>query len=590
VSIEIPAGPQGGAAAKTRAESGRRHAQGNSYIPTCPGANSPCNASVSVDGTVALNHVAVGATYTLTTNVGSHLFAMTYYDKTNTALSTGSTTASIISGTNNVSILLGGIPKTLTFTTLPAVTIGTAIANAPVVVGVADADGSAITGSAPFSTPITVSISSPGYNGPGGTQLLLSVNAGAGGASQLVTKPTDALTLNYNPLTGGGQQLSSCLFATASATGLTTLVSPSLVGAAATTTALAPTIGTSGFAHDVVSWTANAAAAGGYRLYRGVLPGQENTLVSSGTATTQNDYTATFGTNYYYRVSYVDATGKEHCDNSAEPTGTPTSDPTQLGGGNILVWYDSADNTTITSANAAHHDVIQSGDAVFNWGDKSGQGYNATASGAAQPTYSTAKINTLPAMVGAGSQYWTIPGNPSTDGSYSVFTIASLTSSAAASTLYDSFHRAPSLTISPGPVAQPDGLTGATLTAASPVIFSHIGTGTGAPPTSTASSLYINGTPAVTGTITNNVLPAGFLPTGSTALTLWYFQTPIGTPPNGSMGFSQSQYFTGSMGEFVAYSSPLSTNDQVTMEGYLACKWGEQALLPAGHKYKTACP
>jgi hypothetical protein len=85
-------------------------------------------------------------------------------------------------------------------------------------------------------------------------------------------------------------------------------------------------------------------------------------------------------------------------------------------------------------------------------------------------------------------------------------------------------------------------------------------------------------------------LPAGFLPTGSTALTLWYFQTPIGTPPNGSMGFSQSQYFTGSMGEFVAYSSPLSTNDQVTMEGYLACKWGEQALLPAGHKYKTACP
>ena len=47
---------------------------------------------------------------------------------------------------------------------------------------------------------------------------------------------------------------------------------------------------------------------------------------------------------------------------------------------------------------------------------------------------------------------------------------------------------------------------------------------------------------------------------------------------------------TGDIAEFFTLDTGLSTTDREKMEGYLACKWGVQSVLPGGHTYKSSCP
>lgn len=49
-------------------------------------------------------------------------------------------------------------------------------------------------------------------------------------------------------------------------------------------------------------------------------------------------------------------------------------------------------------------------------------------------------------------------------------------------------------------------------------------------------------------------------------------------------------YYLGLWGEFIQYDGELSVADRQKVEGYSAWKWGTQALLPAGHPYKSARP
>jgi hypothetical protein len=58
----------------------------------------------------------------------------------------------------------------------------------------------------------------------------------------------------------------------------------------------------------------------------------------------------------------------------------------------------------------------------------------------------------------------------------------------------------------------------------------------------------------------------------------------IGTSPD------QAEFTNGLVGEIVMTSSVLSTLDRQKLEGYLAHKWGLTANLPADHPYKTAVP
>jgi hypothetical protein len=48
--------------------------------------------------------------------------------------------------------------------------------------------------------------------------------------------------------------------------------------------------------------------------------------------------------------------------------------------------------------------------------------------------------------------------------------------------------------------------------------------------------------------------------------------------------------FAGTLGEVIIYNRVLTTTERQEVEGYLAWKWGIQALLPPGHPYKSAPP
>lgn len=48
-------------------------------------------------------------------------------------------------------------------------------------------------------------------------------------------------------------------------------------------------------------------------------------------------------------------------------------------------------------------------------------------------------------------------------------------------------------------------------------------------------------------------------------------------------------YYKGNVAEVLVYSALLSTTQTQQIEGYLACKWGLQAALPANHPYRNSC-
>ena len=54
--------------------------------------------------------------------------------------------------------------------------------------------------------------------------------------------------------------------------------------------------------------------------------------------------------------------------------------------------------------------------------------------------------------------------------------------------------------------------------------------------------------------------------------------------------FTENEFSHGEFGEIFIFSGLLSNSDRQNLEGYLACKWGNQASLPNLHPFKNACP
>ncbi len=81
---------------------------------------------------------------------------------------------------------------------------------------------------------------------------------------------------------------------------------------------------------------------------------------------------------------------------------------------------------------------------------------------------------------------------------------------------------------------------------------------------------------------------------------VWLNGTSFFTTATNTVGFSTTPIvgggagaaWIGQMAEWILISpglTPGGTNWQ-KVEGYLACKWGLQSVLPGGHPYKVACP
>jgi hypothetical protein len=85
----------------------------------------------------------------------------------------------------------------------------------------------------------------------------------------------------------------------------------------------------------------------------------------------------------------------------------------------------------------------------------------------------------------------------------------------------------------------------------------------------------------------NNML--GISTNGQTAATTPTIRNmkAMGTQMIGAQYTGSSQAIKGDINEVLIYATELSTIDRQKIEGYMAWKWGTQALLPTTHPYKN---
>jgi len=239
--------------------------------------------------------------------------------------------------------------------------------------------------------------------------------------------------------------------------------------------------------------------------------------------------------------------------------------PTDIPG--CAMWFDAADKSTITL----------SGSTVTQWNDKSGNGYNATNSTYAAPTYSATGFNSkYPGLLFNGTS--TMLATPS------ILPTPVLSANGTDTTIFLVFNR----------------LTGT---------GNYTAFGLGGAAVSTNYNTYVLRDPWSTG---NSILDIGNGTLGRVSIantangpqiySLWrsgtstYFynygssigsnlssSSNVGTtnqPLNIGGGFADGGWYNSYISEFIIYNYALSTSQRQQVEGYLAWKWGLVANLP----------
>lgn len=215
-------------------------------------------------------------------------------------------------------------------------------------------------------------------------------------------------------------------------------------------------------------------------------------------------------------------------------------------GANLLAWYDASDNATITIA----------GSGVSQWSDKSGNGHHATQSNDAQrPTHPTSTISF------AGSQFLALTGMPVV---YDFIFYGYLQWGGAYRIALWGGNGS-------GLMVDPGELLG---------VWSQAGFTYGGMSWATNTAAILYATVHNTANVTQAKNGGPLTSAGHTVET----SQPVSMCRN-----DYGQPF-GSFYEmaFVPYNSPLDTRQK--LEGYLAWKWGNTALLPSDHPYKNAAP
>jgi hypothetical protein len=238
------------------------------------------------------------------------------------------------------------------------------------------------------------------------------------------------------------------------------------------------------------------------------------------------------------------------------PTAVSSFVPTSIAG--IQVWLDGKDpaGTGTAPANNA---------TISTWSDKSGNGYNFTASVAA--TYSSAYTSVSFANSLYSSSY---TAAPTAETAFIVFNYAS----GGGGAVVAGYSGARGIWCgNSGGGANSVGIVN-TLIAWCAVTSS----GTTTPATTTLTTARIaSGTSYISLNGSTTFASGG---TGFTGGTVTYLGREAGT----SFGY------TGYVMEIIFYNSDLSLANRQKVEGYLAWKWGSQASLAAGHPYLSAAP
>lgn len=244
-------------------------------------------------------------------------------------------------------------------------------------------------------------------------------------------------------------------------------------------------------------------------------------------------------------------------------TATPTWNPTFI---ETALWLDAADASTIT----------ESGGAVSQWNDKSGNARHATqATSNRRPVYTNSGLN--------GKNVLTFTddflANSTTDWGDSASSVFIVLGATGSGTFRNIITTGTGLTNQWG-----YGITNANVYAIFQILV-------GAQPFSQASGITDilcftsagrSGT-SVSATLTTNGTLSGTQTRSNFGLTS---AAGIVIGSNNSV----SEPFTGFIGELVLIPEIASTDNRQKIEGYLAHKWGLTANLPANHPYKTVEP
>jgi len=218
----------------------------------------------------------------------------------------------------------------------------------------------------------------------------------------------------------------------------------------------------------------------------------------------------------------------------------------------LKVWWDGADpaGTGIAPVNGA---------SIATWVDKSGNGYNATASVAG--TYSSSPVGV---NFGTTGYYTTsYPANPTNESCFIVFNKSSNNQMMMIGTNTGGREVAMQNGTTFGMVNSGVGW-GTTMSAGSATGVSHLGEAF----VSGGTSTYVNFNGAVT-------------LTGPTAVTAFTSGVLTNLGREGSASFQ----YLGYIQEILFYNSVLTLSQRQQVEGYLAWKWGIQTNLPVAHPY-----
>lgn len=212
---------------------------------------------------------------------------------------------------------------------------------------------------------------------------------------------------------------------------------------------------------------------------------------------------------------------------------------------------------------------LTNGQPVSAWSDISGNSHNATASGTAEPTYTTNVLNGLPGVSFNGSSNVMKTSPFALSQPMTAFVVGKMLTNAEANRYWI------------------DDLTGNSLAMSSPSSTNFSVTGTtnhtiGQTVSDTADFAVMgglwNGT-SLSLSDYNGTLVTGDLGTGAASgLTL------------GDYGAGGPYYGYGYINEVFVYSGAPTTAQRQLLEGYLAWKWGLQANLPSGHPWQTCQP
>jgi len=236
------------------------------------------------------------------------------------------------------------------------------------------------------------------------------------------------------------------------------------------------------------------------------------------------------------------------------------------------LWLDAADASTIT----------ESGGAVSQWDDKSGNGRNAIQLAAAsQPNYSATGLNSLPAIDFDGTcdelALSTVAGLASV--SQSLFIVAKRDNAAGRT----------EIPFSVGNTQFGDGVVDIPRWTDN-IMYSQVGRSGNRPtPFSVITdSPYIN---AITGGVIQKSYTNGLLMgTGTTQSQSDFAISNGGYVGSGRAVSNSLRFFDGKISEIVLVPSVATLDLRQRIEGYLAHKWGLTANLPADHPYKLVGP